>query len=351
MPSPRWRPSEAAASRSGAGARRDEIELAVQRQWRGLQARRRDAAVREVHAPASGRRQQLLRHRARTLHRASADATRGRSGERAQRRRGAGRAFMLTWPVAPAEAVNDRSRTSGLPPRIPGAGGRGRSAPRGGRRREPARRRLSRSTRVGDGRAGARLARLASTCGLIVLDVMLPERRRLHRLPHDCAQQGNNTPVLFLTARGDPADRVRGLEAGGDDYLAKPFHLQEFLLRVRAILRRWDWYRQRLGDRRPRAVLQLRRQRSGFPRLPRALLERRGAGADREGSDDPQGAGRARRARSSRARTCWRRCGAMTCFPPPARSTISSCGCASASSATRPIRSTSSRCGASATAS
>jgi two-component system alkaline phosphatase synthesis response regulator PhoP len=55
--------------------------------------------------------------------------------------------------------------------------------------------------------------------------------------------QGNNTPVLFLTARGDPADRVRGLEAGGDDYLAKPFHLQEFLLRVRAILRRWDWYR------------------------------------------------------------------------------------------------------------
>jgi two-component system alkaline phosphatase synthesis response regulator PhoP len=48
--------------------------------------------------------------------------------------------------------------------------------------------------------------------------------------------------VLFLTARGDPADRVRGLESGGDDYLAKPFHLQEFLLRVRAILRRWDWY-------------------------------------------------------------------------------------------------------------
>ena len=55
-------------------------------------------------------------------------------------------------------------------------------------------------------------------------------------------EQGNNTPVLFLTARGDPQDRVYGLEAGGDDYLAKPFHLQEFLLRVRAILRRWEWY-------------------------------------------------------------------------------------------------------------
>ena len=67
-------------------------------------------------------------------------------------------------------------------------------------------------------------------------------------------EQGNNTPVLFLTARGDPADRVRGLEAGGDDYLAKPFHLQEFLLRVRAILRRWDWYRSASATRRQRGA-------------------------------------------------------------------------------------------------
>ncbi len=43
---------------------------------------------------------------------------------------------------------------------------------------------------------------------------------------------------------------MRGLEAGGDDYLAKPFHLQEFLLRVRAILRRWEWY-QTASARRP----------------------------------------------------------------------------------------------------
>ena len=41
-------------------------------------------------------------------------------------------------------------------------------------------------------------------------------------------------------------DRVRGLEAGGDDYLTKPFHLDEFLLRVKAILRRWDWYKHSL---------------------------------------------------------------------------------------------------------
>ena len=77
---------------------------------------------------------------------------------------------------------------------------------------------------------------------LLVLDVMLPGVDGFS-VCRTLRSQGNSTPVLFLTARGDPIDRVRGLEAGGDDYLAKPFHLQEFLLRVRAILRRWDWYR------------------------------------------------------------------------------------------------------------
>ena len=80
------------------------------------------------------------------------------------------------------------------------------------------------------------------SCALIVLDVMLPGIDGF-AVCRALREQGNNTPVLFLTARGDPVDRVRGLESGGDDYLAKPFHLQEFLLRVRAILRRWDWYR------------------------------------------------------------------------------------------------------------
>jgi len=79
-------------------------------------------------------------------------------------------------------------------------------------------------------------------CALIILDVMLPGADGLS-VCRTLRARGNTTPVLFLTARGDPADRVRGLEAGGDDYLAKPFHLQEFLLRVRAILRRWEWYR------------------------------------------------------------------------------------------------------------
>jgi len=79
-------------------------------------------------------------------------------------------------------------------------------------------------------------------CALVILDVTLPGADGLS-VCRTLRARGNTTPVLFLTARGDPADRVRGLEAGGDDYLAKPFHLQEFLLRVRAILRRWDWYR------------------------------------------------------------------------------------------------------------
>ena len=94
---------------------------------------------------------------------------------------------------------------------------------------------------VGDGRAALEWLREGS-CALIVLDVMLPQLDGL-AVCRTLRDAGNNTPVLFLTARGDPADRVRGLEAGGDDYLAKPFHLKEFLLRVRAILKRWDWYR------------------------------------------------------------------------------------------------------------
>ncbi len=94
---------------------------------------------------------------------------------------------------------------------------------------------------VADGRAALQAAR-RGPLELIVLDVMLPELDGFE-VCRTLRAEGNSTPVLFLTARGDPADRVRGLEAGGDDYLAKPFHLQEFLLRVRAIVRRWEWYR------------------------------------------------------------------------------------------------------------
>jgi two-component system, OmpR family, alkaline phosphatase synthesis response regulator PhoP len=75
---------------------------------------------------------------------------------------------------------------------------------------------------------------------LVVLDVMLPSVDGLE-LCRGMRAAGDDTPVLFLSARGLAEDRVRGLAAGGDDYLAKPFHLPEFLLRVQAMLRRRGW--------------------------------------------------------------------------------------------------------------
>ena len=76
---------------------------------------------------------------------------------------------------------------------------------------------------------------------LIVLDVMMPNMDGL-TLCEEIRREGRQTPVLFLTVKNDAEDRVRGFEAGGDDYLPKPFHLKELLLRVAAILRRSAWY-------------------------------------------------------------------------------------------------------------
>jgi DNA-binding response OmpR family regulator len=71
----------------------------------------------------------------------------------------------------------------------------------------------------------------------VILDVMMPKIDGLTVL--DQARQGGiDTPVLMLTAKGDIQDRVKGLDLGADDYLAKPFSLDELLARVRALLRR-----------------------------------------------------------------------------------------------------------------
>ena len=75
---------------------------------------------------------------------------------------------------------------------------------------------------------------------LVVLDVMLPELDG-YTICSRAREAGRDVPILFLTAKSEGRDRIRGLEAGGDDYLSKPFHLEEFLLRVRAILRRRLW--------------------------------------------------------------------------------------------------------------
>jgi two-component system alkaline phosphatase synthesis response regulator PhoP len=76
---------------------------------------------------------------------------------------------------------------------------------------------------------------------LALLDVMMPKLDGL-QVCEQLRRDGLQTPVLFLTVKGAAEDRIRGLEAGGDDYLAKPFHLKELLLRVAAILKRSDWY-------------------------------------------------------------------------------------------------------------
>ncbi len=75
---------------------------------------------------------------------------------------------------------------------------------------------------------------------LVILDVMLPGVDGF-TLCETARQAGVDTPVLFLTAKAGVDHRIRGLEVGGDDYLAKPFHLTELLLRVQAILRRRAW--------------------------------------------------------------------------------------------------------------
>jgi len=74
---------------------------------------------------------------------------------------------------------------------------------------------------------------------LIVLDVMLPAQDGFD-LCRRIRQAGKlmRTPVIFLTARSDEVDRVLGLEIGGDDYITKPFNLEEFLLRVKALIKR-----------------------------------------------------------------------------------------------------------------
>jgi DNA-binding response OmpR family regulator len=72
---------------------------------------------------------------------------------------------------------------------------------------------------------------------LLILDVMLPGRGGLEILAA-LRRRGVKTPVLVLTARDSVEDRVQGLDAGGDDYLVKPFAFSELLARVRALLRR-----------------------------------------------------------------------------------------------------------------
>ena len=87
-----------------------------------------------------------------------------------------------------------------------------------------------------DGESGLRRAR-SGEHDIVVLDLMLPELDGF-RVLETLRDEGNPIPILVLTARGDEADKVRGLESGADDYVTKPFALRELLARVAALLRR-----------------------------------------------------------------------------------------------------------------
>jgi two-component system alkaline phosphatase synthesis response regulator PhoP len=86
----------------------------------------------------------------------------------------------------------------------------------------------------------ARLAASPESFDLVVLDIMLPGIDGLE-VCRRLRSEGSSIPILFLTARGSDADRILGLRLGADDYLTKPFVVEELVLRTRGILRRAAW--------------------------------------------------------------------------------------------------------------
>lgn len=93
---------------------------------------------------------------------------------------------------------------------------------------------------AGDGQTALEMWRQGNF-DLILLDVMLPGKDGLE-VCRTIRKEAGRIPILFLTARDREDDRIAGLMAGGDDYIAKPFNLKELLLRVGAMFRRQTWY-------------------------------------------------------------------------------------------------------------
>jgi DNA-binding response OmpR family regulator len=96
-------------------------------------------------------------------------------------------------------------------------------------------------TRAADGRQAADLL-IRAEFDLIILDIMLPYRNGFE-LAAQIRNKSPQLPILILTARSGIKDRLKGLELGADDYMVKPFHLQELLLRLQGMLRRKMWYK------------------------------------------------------------------------------------------------------------
>jgi DNA-binding response OmpR family regulator len=89
-----------------------------------------------------------------------------------------------------------------------------------------------------DGKEGL-IKILSNNYDLVLLDVMLPLMSGFD-VCKKVRHENNETPIIFLTAKGEEIDKVIGLESGGDDYLTKPFSLRELLARVKAVLRRTE---------------------------------------------------------------------------------------------------------------
>jgi len=152
-------------------------------------------------------------------------------------------------------------------------------------------------TWVATGRAALDRLGAGPPVDLVILDLMLPEMGGFE-VARRARATGNYVPILIVTAKDDPQDRVRGIEEGADDYLTKPFSLDELLARVRALLRRrrWDgvapdaaWSRSEVIGRvtvhfdrfeleTPEGPVRLTTREAG---LLRALVEREGGALER----------------------------------------------------------------------
>ena len=168
---------------------------------------------------------------------------------------------------------------------------------------------------AGNGERALALA-VSEAPDLIVLDLMLPGQSGWE-VCRALRQRGLDIPIIMLTARGEEADQVRGLELGADDYVTKPFSLRELLARIRAVLRR-------PGPRRAverfafgEARLEPRTRRAGR-RAVRSRSPGRSSSCSAISSSTP--------ARSSPASDSSTRSGATSAIPRPAQSTLTCCG-------------------------
>ena len=121
----------------------------------------------------------------------------------------------------------------------------------------------------------AALAMQHTPFDVVVLDIMLPGRDGLS-LVRQLRERGGKTPVLLLTARGEISGKVEGLNAGADDYMAKPFALEELVARVRALGRRGSETKAltlRVGDLSLNTVTrEVKRAQKTIPLAPREYL-------------------------------------------------------------------------------